>query len=67
MNTTYLFYKGVQLFIVYNEILGEDPEIETGFKGTENWKEIQGIFVNGVDITHLLEAEFDAIEQQLNN
>lgn len=54
------------LFVLYKNVIGEKPELETGFKGTYDWKELQSVFVGGVDITNLMEYHFDAIEKELN-
>jgi len=67
MNTGTLNFKGVELEIEYH-YEAEEPEVKyygdgSGYPGYPEVFEIQKITLAGVDVTELLESDFEQIEE----
>ncbi len=66
MQTTTINVYGVDLELHYKTLEAEPFESETGYLGRDEYKEIYHIFLNGTDVTSLLEDKAEEIEKKLN-
>ena len=66
METKTIIYKGTKLMCFYTLLPEEKEETETGFSGKDEWKQLERVLVGGVDISNLLEFEWQYIEDELN-
>lgn len=64
METKTIIYNEVKLMCFYTLLPAE--ETETGFTGKDEWKQLERVLVGGIDISNLLEFEWEYIEEKLN-
>lgn len=66
METKTIIYNEVKLMCFYTLLPEEKEETETGFSGKDEWKQLERVLVGGIDISNLLESEWEHIEYKLN-